>query len=53
MKLMYEGTRIKELRVTGNLNDINTRTKMANLAPQLVFILGSSMVKKLNGFLLT
>ena len=34
MKLMCEGTRIKELRVTGNLNYINTRTKMANLAPQ-------------------
>ena len=33
IKLVYEGTRVKEFRVTGNLNGANTKMIMANLTP--------------------
>ena len=33
LKLVYEGKRVKEFRVTGNLNNPNTKTIMANITP--------------------
>ena len=35
IKLVYEGRRVKEFRVTGNLNKSNTKTIMANTAPHI------------------
>ena len=33
IKLVYEGTRVKEFRLTGNLNGANTKMIMANITP--------------------
>ena len=33
IKLVYEGKRVKEFRVTGNLNNANTRMIMDNITP--------------------
>ena len=33
IKLVYQGIRIKELKVTGNLNDVNTMMIITNLTP--------------------
>ena len=35
IKLVYEGKRVKEFRVTGNLNNHNTEMIMANIAPHI------------------
>ena len=35
MKLVYEGKRVKEFRVTGNLNKANTKMIMANITPHI------------------
>ena len=35
IKLVYEGKRVKEFRVTGNLNNPNTRMIMANITPHI------------------
>ena len=35
IKLVYEGKRVKELRVTGNLNKSNTKMIMANITPHI------------------
>ena len=34
-KLVYEGKRVKEFRVTGNLNGPNTKMIMANITPYI------------------
>ena len=34
-KLVYEGKRVKEFRVTGNLNGLNTKMIMANITPYI------------------
>ena len=34
-KLVYEGTRLKEFGVTGNLNNANTRMIMTNITPHI------------------
>ena len=34
IKLVYEGTRVKEFRVTGNLNNAYTKMIMDNITPQ-------------------
>ena len=35
IKLVHEGKRVKEFRVTGNLNNSNTRMIMANIIPHI------------------
>ena len=35
IKLVYEGKRVKEFRVTGNLNKSNTKMIMANITPHI------------------
>ena len=35
IKLAYEGKRVKEFRVTGNLNNSNTKMIMANITPHI------------------
>ena len=35
IKLVYEGKRVKEFRVTGNLNNPNTKMIMANITPHI------------------
>ena len=35
IKFVYEGKRVKEFRVTGNLNKSNTKTIMANMTPHI------------------
>ena len=35
IKLAYEGRRVKEFRVTGNLNNLNTKMIMANITPHI------------------
>ena len=35
IKLVYEGKRVKEFRVTGNLNNSNTKMLMANIIPHI------------------
>ena len=35
IKLVYEGKRMKEFRVTGNLNNSNTKMIMANITPHI------------------
>ena len=35
LKLVYEGNRLKEFRMTGNLNRANTRMIMDNITPHI------------------
>ena len=35
LKLVYEGNRVKEFRMTGNLNRANTRMIMDNITPHI------------------
>ena len=35
IKLVYEGKRMKEFRVTGNLNNSNTKMIIANITPHI------------------
>ena len=35
IKLVYQGKRVKELRVTGNLNGVNTKMIMDNITPHI------------------
>ena len=35
IKLVYQGKRVKEFRVTGNLNGVNTKMIMDNITPHI------------------
>ena len=43
--LEYEGKRVKEFRVTGNLNNSNTKIIMTNITPHI-----ETMVKLIDSF---
>ena len=50
MKLVYEEKRVKEFRVTGNLDNANTRIIMDNITPPIE--MGTKVIYSLNqGFI--